>query len=393
MNGEALSHPPKGMPPRGWILSLVPPYLSTDRIERPRRGRSWRSEKQAEVPARHHRQDQERDATGRAQRAGLRARFPARPGPRRSAGRSYLRSKALKSQINICSRCPAASSPEIADWADRYTPLVAEEGAWWRLLLDVTGCAHLFGGEKAALAADIVGPAQAAEVRCRAHAIADAPGAARRNGPLWRRPAVVPSGRPGGDPGEIFLSMRSELAPRRWSRCSSRSASSGHRPARSRAPGFRFRRARFGVRAPPASRPSALASTRRAIIAAVGLLPALDCGTPFAEPISLLSDIAGCCLSLAGAMAKRLGGARRRQARRLPALSLYQRRQRRQSRRNWHRPAAPLTPTGGRVFAEKFALLGDQLDVGFGFDMVRLSVLALDGPAPVQIDLAGEADC
>src|SRR6185312_8772313 len=34
----------------------------------------------------------------------------------------------------------------IADWCDRYTPLVgldAPDG----LLLDVTGCAHLFGGE------------------------------------------------------------------------------------------------------------------------------------------------------------------------------------------------------------------------------------------------------
>src|SRR5882757_8713394 len=42
----------------------------------------------------------------------------------------------------------------IADWCDRYTPLVGldfPDG----LLLDVTGCAHLFGGE-AALARDLV---------------------------------------------------------------------------------------------------------------------------------------------------------------------------------------------------------------------------------------------
>jgi protein ImuB len=36
----------------------------------------------------------------------------------------------------------------IADWCDRYTPLVALDGADG-LFLDITGCSHLFGGEKA----------------------------------------------------------------------------------------------------------------------------------------------------------------------------------------------------------------------------------------------------
>jgi protein ImuB len=35
----------------------------------------------------------------------------------------------------------------IADWCDRYTPLVALDGRDG-LFLDITGCAHLFGGEK-----------------------------------------------------------------------------------------------------------------------------------------------------------------------------------------------------------------------------------------------------
>ncbi|WP_280114092.1 DNA polymerase Y family protein [Rhizobium sp. YS-1r] len=38
----------------------------------------------------------------------------------------------------------------IADWCDRYTPLVALGGREG-LLLDITGCAHLFGGEEALL--------------------------------------------------------------------------------------------------------------------------------------------------------------------------------------------------------------------------------------------------
>ena len=38
----------------------------------------------------------------------------------------------------------------IADWCDRYTPLVALDGRNG-LFLDITGCAHLFGGEEALL--------------------------------------------------------------------------------------------------------------------------------------------------------------------------------------------------------------------------------------------------
>ncbi|WP_047453937.1 DNA polymerase Y family protein [Rhizobium rhizogenes] len=38
----------------------------------------------------------------------------------------------------------------IADWCDRYTPLVAIDGKDG-LFLDITGCAHLFGGEEALL--------------------------------------------------------------------------------------------------------------------------------------------------------------------------------------------------------------------------------------------------
>lgn len=36
----------------------------------------------------------------------------------------------------------------LADWCDRYTPLVSIEGSEG-LFLDITGCAHLFGGERA----------------------------------------------------------------------------------------------------------------------------------------------------------------------------------------------------------------------------------------------------
>src|SRR5206468_8811613 len=48
------------------------------------------------------------------------------------------------------------------------------------------------------------------------------------------------------------------------------------------------------------------------------------------------------------------------------------------------------------LFREKFAGLAEEIDAGFGFDMVRLSILASSPAEPSQIDLtgdtAGEAD-
>lgn len=47
-------------------------------------------------------------------------------------------------------RADAALLEALADWCDRYTPLVALEGKDG-LFLDITGCAHLFGGEESLL--------------------------------------------------------------------------------------------------------------------------------------------------------------------------------------------------------------------------------------------------
>ena len=43
------------------------------------------------------------------------------------------------------------------------------------------------------------------------------------------------------------------------------------------------------------------------------------------------------------------------------------------------------------LFREKFAGLGEEIDAGFGFDMVRLSVREAAPADPAQIDLAGDA--
>ena len=53
---------------------------------------------------------------------------------------------------------------DIADWCDRFTPLVALDPPHG-LYLDITGCAHLFGGERALL--QIVCGALSAARLCR----------------------------------------------------------------------------------------------------------------------------------------------------------------------------------------------------------------------------------
>ena len=78
----------------------------------------------------------------------------------------------------------------LADWCDRYTPLVALDGADG-LLLDITGCSHLFGGE-AALVDEMVGrfSEQGLEARAAVAATAGAAWAvARFHGNL-----IVPDG-------------------------------------------------------------------------------------------------------------------------------------------------------------------------------------------------------
>jgi protein ImuB len=166
---------------RSRILSLWLPNLATDRLLRPaRRG--------ADRP----------DAAGSAldpvrplatfvnQKSALRLEAVcARAADAGLApGMMLADARAMVPTLQVRPADPAADArllEDLAAWCERYTPYVAIDrshpgaggGALW---LDVTGCAHLFGGE-AALRADLL-----ARLRCQglavAAAIADAPGAA-----------------------------------------------------------------------------------------------------------------------------------------------------------------------------------------------------------------------
>ena len=68
-------------------------------------------------------------------------------------GQPLANARAMLPELNIVVANDAADLKlltQIADWCDRFTPFVALDGPR-RLLLDVTGVAHLFGGEQAML--------------------------------------------------------------------------------------------------------------------------------------------------------------------------------------------------------------------------------------------------
>jgi protein ImuB len=251
---------------------------------------------------------------------------------------------------------------EIADWADRYTPLVATDGADG-LMLDITGCAHLFGGEET-MVADLLARLEAQGFAASA-AIADTPGAASAAARFTARPVVGIGGaaemlKPLGlkRVGQIIGAPRAPLA------------------------------ARFG--AGLIQRLDQALGIEEEAISPFRPMPELMAERRFAEPISLVEDIAASVASLAGSLAERLE--ERGSGGRQFELSLY--RVDGVVSRTAIGTGRPLRSPRliGELFAEKFDLLGDELDAGFGFEMVRLSVLAVDDDRPAQIDLAGEAD-
>ncbi len=68
-------------------------------------------------------------------------------------GLGIAEARAMQPKLDVIPADPAADRAllaGIADWCDRYTPLVGLDGTDG-LFLDITGCAHLHGGEKALL--------------------------------------------------------------------------------------------------------------------------------------------------------------------------------------------------------------------------------------------------
>jgi protein ImuB len=270
----------------------------------------------------------------------------------------------------------------LADAADRYTPLVALEPPEG-FILDITGCAHLFGGETA-LRQDLLRRLAGAGLTARA-TIAGTPeaasalarhGACERVDPGGEEAAVAPLSVAalGIDPAVALALTRAGLK------------TIGDLSSR---PGD-ILVARFGALLATrlrrvTGREDTRLTPRRAVAACM-------VERRFAEPVGRREDLLGALgliLGTAGATLEERGeGGRLFEASFFRTDSVVRRIAVETGEPS--RDAAALS----RLFAEKMHLLDDPSDPGFGFDLIRLAVLRTEAQAQRQtrLDGRGEAD-
>ncbi|TJW09205.1 MAG: DNA polymerase Y family protein [Mesorhizobium sp.] len=296
-------------------------------------------------------------------------------------GMGIADARAMHPSIDIVEADPEADRrllEGLADWCDRYTPLVALDGIDG-LFLDVTGCTHLFGGERSMLD-DILSRffQQGFDVRA---GLAATPGAA------WA--AARFSGNhivPGGEEEALLAPL--PLAALRIEpeiRASLESVglrTAGAVMAAPRAPLAR----RFGATL-LLRLDQALGRLDEAMSPRLPVAP-LSVERHLSDPVVLTDDIERLVRLLALTLKTDLE--RRGEGARTLALLLF-RVDGAVSRIavGTSRPLRePLLIQ--RLFHERLAALEQDIDAGYGFDLVRLSVLSAAAFDMQQSDLAGE---
>ncbi|MDD7909371.1 DNA polymerase Y family protein [Pseudovibrio exalbescens] len=355
------------------ILCLWFPELATDRICRRDRGRSWRSGDAVEPLA----------VYGKRRNAH---RLICINAPARKAGIALG-----EGLSDACARVPHLRTEEeipeadeallaaLADWCDRYTPLVALSGDDG-LLLDITGCAHLFEGEEALLE-DCVTRLSAQGFTVRA-SVADTVGAAwacaRAKGGV-----IAPGGQ-----REVL-----EPLPLSLLRLEENCVAALNKVGLKRIVDVLDR-----PRAPLASRFGG--ELVRRLDQALGLegepisprlhIPALVAERRFFEPISRQEDMEAIILALGDHIKAQLE--ERGQGGRAFEVALF--RVDGVVNRLMVGTSGPIREPSFilRLFREKLKSVGDELDAGFGYDLVRLSVLEAQSCTPGQLDLSGARD-
>ncbi|RUM96275.1 DNA polymerase Y family protein [Pseudaminobacter arsenicus] len=358
------------------IMALWFPYLSTERTLRQRLGPSWRSAPAAARPPlliSHREKNTQRIAAldAQAERLGLKP------------GMGIADARAMHPAIEIVEADPAADRrllEILADWCDRYTPLVAFDGTDG-LFLDITGCAHLLGGEKPLLD-DLHARffRQGFDVRA---GLASTPGAAWAAAHFLGNRIVAEGGEQGLLAALPLAALRLDPATR------SELESVGLRLVgmlmqAPRAPLAR----RFGktllIRLD-----QALGQLEETISPRLPVAP-LSVERQLAEPILLMEGIESLTLLLARSLKADLE--RRNEGARILQLLLF--RVDGMVSRITVSTSRPLREPHliGRLFHEKLAAMEHGLDAGCGFDLIRLSVLSSVPFEGQQADLASSME-
>jgi protein ImuB len=274
----------------------------------------------------------------------------------------------------------AALLESIADWCLRYTPLIACD-APDGLLLDISGCAHLYGGEHE-LTADLSGRLENAGF-AYSLAIAGTIGAAWAAA-RYCKPASYACGEE-----HALLEPLSLCALRLPSATVAGLARVGLKRIGDiidlpRAP----LTARFGTEV-LRQLDRALGYEHEPLTPRIPVAPYVA-EQRFAEPIAREEDV----LAIIGRLARRLQFALERRgdgARRIE-LALF--RTDGVVRRIAAGTSRPLRDPGEirALFVERLTALADALDPGFGFDMARLSVIVAEPSPPEQIGIGDRED-
>jgi protein ImuB len=269
---------------------------------------------------------------------------------------------------------------KIADWCRRYTPLTALDPPDG-VLLDIAGCAHLFGGE-AALIDDLV-------TRVTGFGFAARVGVAGTIGAAWAaaRFARVATVAPGDERAALTpLPLKALRIPEKTA-------------AGLRRVGFR----RIGdildvARAPLAARFGA--ELLRQLDRALGrereplqpLLPVAPyvAEQPFAEPVMTEGHV----LAVAERLARRLAGMLERRGEGMRRIELELFRSDGKVCRITAGTSRPIRDAREvrALLGERLAALADPLDPGFGFDLARLNVVVAETCPPQQAALDETAD-
>lgn len=297
-------------------------------------------------------------------------------------GLTLAEARARVSPLTVADADPLADDAlieRIADWCDRYTPLVARYDGNG-LMLDITGAAHLFGGE-ASLLADVTARLAAFGLTASGviAGVADAARALVRVG----RSRIVEPGREADAVRPLAVAALGLDEARSLALVRSGLKTIGDLADRPRSP----LAARFGAEC--VDRLQRLLGEADHPISPRRPIAAVLAERIFFEPLSRTDDIDATLASLAETLASLLET--RGEGGRAFEASFYRvdglvRRLQVATARPSRDPKAL-----ARLFHERLESLSEPLDAGFGFDLIRLGALRTEPFLATQSSLDGRA--